>query len=58
MIGDDVEGDVGGALNAGLSGVLVRTGKYKEGDEDKLDRAPSAVHADLAAAVAWILEDG
>jgi HAD superfamily hydrolase (TIGR01458 family) len=30
MIGDDVETDVGGALAAGLSGILVRTGKYRE----------------------------
>jgi HAD superfamily hydrolase (TIGR01458 family) len=29
MIGDDVESDVGGALAAGLAGVLVRTGKYR-----------------------------
>jgi HAD superfamily hydrolase (TIGR01458 family) len=26
MVGDDVETDVGGALNAGLAGILVRTG--------------------------------
>ena len=30
MIGDDVETDVGGALSAGLAGILVRTGKYRE----------------------------
>jgi phospholysine phosphohistidine inorganic pyrophosphate phosphatase len=30
MVGDDVEADVGGALAAGLAGVLVRTGKYRE----------------------------
>jgi HAD superfamily hydrolase (TIGR01458 family) len=30
MVGDDVEADVGGALAAGLQGVLVRTGKYRE----------------------------
>lgn len=30
MVGDDVESDVGGALAAGLAGVLVRTGKYTE----------------------------
>jgi len=29
MIGDDVEADVGGAMAAGLAGVLVRTGKYR-----------------------------
>jgi HAD superfamily hydrolase (TIGR01458 family) len=30
MVGDDVESDIGGALGAGLAGVLVRTGKYRE----------------------------
>jgi HAD superfamily hydrolase (TIGR01458 family) len=30
MVGDDVETDIGGALNAGLAAILVRTGKYRE----------------------------
>ena len=30
MIGDDIEMDVGGAQRAGLRGVLVKTGKYRE----------------------------
>jgi HAD superfamily hydrolase (TIGR01458 family) len=30
MVGDDVETDVGGAMRAGLGGILVRTGKYRE----------------------------
>jgi HAD superfamily hydrolase (TIGR01458 family) len=30
MVGDDVESDVGGALDSGLRAVLVRTGKYRE----------------------------
>jgi HAD superfamily hydrolase (TIGR01458 family) len=29
MIGDDLEADVGGAIDAGLDGVLVRTGKFR-----------------------------
>jgi HAD superfamily hydrolase (TIGR01458 family) len=33
MVGDDVRNDVGGAQRAGLRGVLVRTGKYRPGDE-------------------------
>jgi HAD superfamily hydrolase (TIGR01458 family) len=32
MIGDDIEGDVEGAQKAGLRGVLVRTGKFREQD--------------------------
>jgi len=30
MIGDDISTDVGGAQDAGLRGILVRTGKYRE----------------------------
>jgi len=30
MIGDDIESDAGGAQRAGMKGVLVRTGKYRE----------------------------
>ena len=37
MIGDDVVGDVEGAINAGLRGCLVRTGKYRPGDESQPD---------------------
>ena len=29
MIGDDVDSDVGGAMRAGLQGILVKTGKYR-----------------------------
>ena len=31
MVGDDIESDIGGAMRAGLAGILVRTGKYREG---------------------------
>lgn len=30
MVGDDIEADVGGAIDAGLRGILVRTGKFRE----------------------------
>lgn len=33
MVGDDVRGDVQGAIDAGMQGCLVRTGKYQQGDE-------------------------
>jgi HAD superfamily hydrolase (TIGR01458 family) len=39
MVGDDVTNDVLGAQDAGLTGVLVRTGKFQPAD---LDRAPGA----------------
>lgn len=56
MVGDDAEADVAGALIAGIgSALLVRTGKYRQGDESRFEPAPSATVADLAAAVRWIL---
>lgn len=55
MVGDDAEADVAGALAAGIgSALLVRTGKYRSGDEDKVTRPTDTVD-DLAAAAAWIL---
>lgn len=56
MVGDDAEADVAGALFCGLAGgLLVRTGKFREGDESRFDPQPTAVVADLSAAVDWIL---
>jgi HAD superfamily hydrolase (TIGR01458 family) len=57
MVGDDAEADVAGALAAGIgSALLVRTGKYRAGDETKVHPAPSDTVADLAAAARWIME--
>jgi HAD superfamily hydrolase (TIGR01458 family) len=56
MIGDDAENDVAGAMVLGMPGVLVRTGKYRPGDEDTVEPAPTVVLDDLPAAVRWILE--
>lgn len=47
MIGDDVLGDVQGALDAGLQAALVQTGKYRTGDESRLSG-----HAPVIASVA------
>lgn len=56
MVGDDAEADVAGALRAGLgAAVLVRTGKYRTGDETRFEPNPTATVADLPAAVQWIL---
>lgn len=30
MLGDDIDGDIGGANNVGMQSILVRTGKYRE----------------------------
>jgi HAD superfamily hydrolase (TIGR01458 family) len=36
MFGDDIYGDIQGALAAGMQACLVRSGKYRAGDEDKI----------------------
>jgi HAD superfamily hydrolase (TIGR01458 family) len=57
MVGDDAEADVAGALKAGIgSALLVRTGKYRPGDEARVQPRPSATVADLAAAASWIMD--
>jgi HAD superfamily hydrolase (TIGR01458 family) len=43
MVGDDLVNDVLGAQAAGLTGILVRTGKYREGDEDRDEGRPDHV---------------
>ncbi|HEY5974681.1 MAG TPA: TIGR01458 family HAD-type hydrolase [Geobacteraceae bacterium] len=55
MIGDDAVSDVGGALAAGLQGLLVQTGKYRPGDEALPGRGKVRTAPDIGAAVAEIL---
>ena len=55
MVGDDVYSDVNGALKAGLKAALVRTGKYRPGDEGKIAAPGACVCCDLLEAVAGIL---
>jgi ribonucleotide monophosphatase NagD (HAD superfamily) len=47
-VGDDLEADVGGAQAAGMKGILVRTGKFREGDLEASPVRPDAVVASLA----------
>lgn len=56
MVGDDAAADVGGALAAGLRGILVKTGKYRPGDEDRIDRSGATVVEDITVAIEWILD--
>lgn len=49
MVGDDIYGDVEGALIAGLQGCLVRTGKFQPGDERKINRPHHTVESIIEA---------
>ena len=56
MIGDDAESDTAGALAAGIgTAILVRSGKYREGDENRFAPAPTTVVDDIRAACDFIL---
>lgn len=52
MVGDDVRADVEGAQRAGLTGVLVRTGKFSPSDLDG-DVSPDAVLDSIADLPRW-----
>lgn len=52
MVGDDIVNDVLGAMDAGLTGVLVKTGKFKE--EDLTKGAPDVVLGSLADVPGWL----
>lgn len=58
MIGDDLENDVLGALDAGLEAVLVGTGKCSDADRERAESDPRMRFApDLAQALAPLLDD-
>jgi ribonucleotide monophosphatase NagD (HAD superfamily) len=52
MVGDDIRVDVGGAQDAGLAGVLVRTGKFRPKDLEG-DVRPEAVLDSVADLPRW-----
>jgi len=54
MVGDDVDADVNGAVDAGLQGILVQTGKYRPDDVNRLKQKDIPVVKDFAASVDWI----
>jgi HAD superfamily hydrolase (TIGR01458 family) len=54
MVGDDIESDIGGALDAGLRAVLVRTGKYRIDAVAASGIEPDAVVDSIAAVPALL----
>lgn len=54
MVGDDVNNDVLGAQAAGLTGVLVRTGKFMPEDLERADGEPDHVLDSIADLPAWL----
>lgn len=54
LVGDDCEADVGGAMQAGLGGVLVRTGKFSEASLRQSGVEPDAVLDSVASLPEWL----
>jgi len=55
MVGDDIANDVGGAQACGMTGVLVRTGKFRPSDENHPDVKPNLFVDNLAEFVNVLL---
>ncbi|MFZ2971907.1 MAG: TIGR01458 family HAD-type hydrolase [Ferribacterium limneticum] len=55
LIGDDLSDDIGGAQAAGIPGILVRTGKFRAGDDAHPEIRPAAIYDDFSAVVDALL---
>lgn len=54
MVGDDLETDVGGAMQAGLQALLVQTGKYRPDNPLLQQIHPTALLRSIADLPAWL----
>lgn len=54
MVGDDAEFDASGCVALGMRGILVRTGKYRAGDERRFDPPPTATLDSVADLPGWL----
>ena len=54
MVGDDAEFDVSASVALGMSGILVRTGKYRPEDDARFTPKPTAVLGSVADFAAWL----
>lgn len=55
LIGDDLADDIGGSQAAGIDAILVRTGKFRPGDDAHPEIRPAAVVDDFGEAVDRLL---
>jgi ribonucleotide monophosphatase NagD (HAD superfamily) len=54
MVGDDAEFDVSASVALGMSGVLVRTGKFRAEDASRFTPGPTAVLDSVADLPGWL----
>jgi HAD superfamily hydrolase (TIGR01458 family) len=48
IVGDDIDSDIGGGQRAGLTGILVKTGKYRQDDADNSPVVPGLIIPSIA----------
>jgi HAD superfamily hydrolase (TIGR01458 family) len=54
MVGDDIEADIGGAQALGLTGVLIKTGKYRAALAEKTGIQPDTTLDSIGDLVPWL----
>lgn len=54
MVGDDAEFDVSASVALGMSGILVRTGKFRPEDATRFTPAPTAVLGSVVELPSWL----
>jgi HAD superfamily hydrolase (TIGR01458 family) len=54
MVGDDLEGDIGGAQAYGMRTVLVRTGKFRPDELEHTSIVPDGIVSSVAQLGAWL----
>jgi HAD superfamily hydrolase (TIGR01458 family) len=57
MVGDDLEGDIGGAQGHGMRTVLVRTGKFRPDDLELARVLPDGIVSSIAQLPDWLEEN-
>ncbi len=56
LLFQDVRDDIGAAQRVGIRGILVKTGKYRENDENLISPLPMATVDDFSKAVDTIID--
>ena len=54
MVGDDLEGDIGGAQRHGIRTILVRTGKFRPDEVEASRTTPEGIVSSIAQVPDWL----
>lgn len=53
----DINDDIFGAMNVGMKGILVKTGKYIDNIEEQYPNKPTKIADSFADAVDWLINE-